>query len=39
MRQVERKKEVKKKEEPTVEAIMPRKQIARKGGKNRYWNR
>ena len=39
MRQVERKKEVKKKEGPTVEAIMPRKQIARRRGKSRYWNR
>ena len=39
MRQVERKKEVKKKEGPTIEAIMLRKQIARRGGKSRCWNR
>ena len=36
MRQVERKEEIKKKEGPTVEATMPRKQMARKGGKSEY---
>ena len=38
VRQVERKKEVKK-ERPTVEATMSRKQMARKGDKSGYWMR
>jgi len=39
VRQIERKEEIKKKEEPTVEAIAPKKQTARRGKKSGYWNR
>ena len=37
MRQVERKEEVKNKEGPTVVAMMPRKQTARKTDRSEFW--
>ena len=37
MRQVEEKEEVKKKEEPTVVATIPRKQTARKTDRSEFW--